>query len=1136
MQSPPPNWRRGFWSLIATQFLGAFNENGLKNLVIFIILALNISAAVRDRMSLLVGTLFSVPFILFSMAGGFLADRFSKRLVTMGTKYFELGVMLLATVALLRVNITLAMAAVFLVSTQAAIFGPSKYGLLPELVPAERLSWGNGILELGTFVAIIAGTMCAAIMADVFRGREAVSGLIFAALAGLGIVTSHTITRVPAADPAKSFHANFLAEVARQTRQIRADRILWLALIGNTYFWFMGALLQYNIFFYGHDTLGASDTRTGILQAGVAIGIGLGSVAAGYLSHGTIEYGLIPLGSLGMTVLGLALALHGLRYNTALVLLTALGFSAGFFAVPINALIQHRPEEDKKGSVIAAANWWSWVGIAAAFGTYYLMTHFLGVRASGVFLWASLATLAGTIYVLYLLPEAALRLILFLATHSLYRIDAQGRQNVPQRSGALLVGNHVSFIDALFLFATVGRPIRFLMFQQYYEHPLIKPGAKILGVIPISSQQHPREMIQGLRTASEAIRNGELVAIFPEGQLTRTGLLLPFRRGLERIMKGLDAPIIPVYLDGVWGSVFSYSGGKFLWKLPQRLRYPIRVTFGRPLPSGAHAQQVREAVEELGSESFARRKRETRTVARSLVRTAHRHPLRLAMADANTPKLRYGAALVKSLFLARRLRDAWRGQSMVGIMLPPSIAGALVNFAALLAGKIPINLNYTASQEVLAASAAQCALETVVTSRAFLERVHVEPPARALLLEDIAARPRSSERCLALAAALLHPTGVEKFAGRQRPGSLEDIATIVFSSGSTGQPKGVVLTQWNLAANVEQMLQVFALRAQDRILGILPFFHSFGFTVTLCLPAVSGIGVVYYPNPLDARAIGAMVSRFRVTMMVATPTFLNTYARRCAPEDFGSLRWVIAGAEKLPERIAQTFEDHFGIRPLEGYGSTECSPVVAVNTRDYRAAYFRQVGAKRGSIGHPLPGMSARIVHPETGQPLPPGEAGMLLVRGPNVMREYWQQPQKTAEVLRDGWYVTGDIAVMDEDGFVFITDRLSRFSKIGGEMVPHIRVEEKLQQLSGAIEPVFAVSSVPDEKKGERLIVLHTLEEEQLRTCVEGLANSDLPPLWKPRAEQFVRVESLPYLGTGKLDLRRLRELALEAVQAKAG
>jgi acyl-[acyl-carrier-protein]-phospholipid O-acyltransferase/long-chain-fatty-acid--[acyl-carrier-protein] ligase len=299
------------------------------------------------------------------------------------------------------------------------------------------------------------------------------------------------------------------------------------------------------------------------------------------------------------------------------------------------------------------------------------------------------------------------------------------------------------------------------------------------------------------------------------------------------------------------------------------------------------------------------------------------------------------------------------------------------------------------------------------------------------------------------------------------------------------------------------------------------------------------VGVVYHPNPLEARAIGPLVREHKLTFLLATPTFLQLYLRGCSAEDFGSLRVVMTGAEKLPDRLAAAFEEHFGIRPLEGYGCTECAPAVAVNTHDFRSAGFRQIGAKRGKIGHPLPAVSVRIVNPENpwhGENLPVGQPGLMLVRGPNVMQGYLGQPEKTAEVLRDGWYCTGDIAAIDEDGFLQITDRLSRFSKIGGEMVPHIKVEEKLHELAGSTEQTFVVAGVPDEKKGERLVVLHKLTDEQLATCLEKLAQCDLPNLWKPRADQFFGVGSFPLLGTGKLDLRKVKELAEKFAAPQSG
>jgi acyl-[acyl-carrier-protein]-phospholipid O-acyltransferase/long-chain-fatty-acid--[acyl-carrier-protein] ligase len=1128
--SPP---ERGFWPLILTQFQGAFSDNTYKWLLTFLILSYSLAQADRDRLVWVAGALFSIPFVLFSMAGGWLADRFSKREVTIGTKLFEIGIMLSATAGFLTSSLPMLFSCLFLMSTQSALFGPSKYGLLPELLPPKRLSWGNGVLELTTFVAIITGAVTGGYFAEWFAGREALAGGILVLLAALGLVSAMRLPPLPAADPARKLRINFLGDLFGQWKLIRADRVLFLAALGNTYFWFLGALLQQGVVFLGTDVLHLAQQETGLLSAAVAIGIGLGSLAAGYVSGNKIELGLIPLGSIGMSVFGLLVSRPGLSVLETAVHLSFLGFFGGFFVVPVNALLQHRPDPAKKGGVLGAANLLSSIGIFAAFGVYYALQTWLHFSPLEIFMTAGVATLAATAYVLWLLPVAFVRLVMIFVTHTIYRIRVEGRDNIPERGGALFVSNHLSFVDALLLAASTDREIRFLMFQGIYDHPIVKPFARLTRAIPISSLLRPRDMIRSLRAASEAIQNGEVVCIFAEGQITRIGQMLPFRRGFERIMKGVDAPIIPVHLDGVWGSIFSFDQGRFLWKMPKAVPYPTTVSFGRPMPPTATAMEVRQAVQELQSEAYRHRRARMTTLDRSFIRAARLWPLRFFAADPRVPKLCFGSALTKTVFLAQRLAPVWKGQEMVGILLPPSVPGALVNLAALLMGKVPVNLNYTASNEVIASCAAQCKLETVITSKAFLEKVPLQVPGRAVMLEELAENPRLAEKLRALYLAWLFPAPLlTRALGSTRVAALDDIATIIFSSGSTGEPKGVMLTHFNILSNVEQMDQTFTLDKHDRILGILPFFHSFGFTVTICLPACRGVGAVYYPNPLDAQAIGAMVREHAVTFMVATPTFLQTYTRRCQPEDFGSLEYVIVGAEKLSERIAQAFEDRFGLKPLEGYGCTECAPVVAVNTKDFRAPGFRQVGGKRGKIGHPLPGVSVRIVDPDSMQPVPTGTAGLMLVKGPNVMKGYLGKPEKTAEALRDGWYVTGDIAALDEDGFITITDRLTRFSKIGGEMVPHVKVEEKLHELAGATEQCFVVTAVPDGRKGERLVVLHTLDEEKLQPVLSALPECGLPNLWIPRGNQFFRVEKLPYLGSGKLDLRTLKESALNLSQ----
>jgi acyl-[acyl-carrier-protein]-phospholipid O-acyltransferase/long-chain-fatty-acid--[acyl-carrier-protein] ligase len=981
-------------------------------------------------------------------------------------------------------------------------------------------------------------------MGEHFSGHEVHAGYVLLGLSVIGFLTSLGVDKVPAAAPDKPFRLNIVGDLWAQIGKMRRDRALLLAVLGNTYFWFLGSLLFSTIVVYGPDVLHVGQTKTGYLNAMLAVGIGLGSMAAGWVSQNKIEYGLIPLGSIGMTCTGLALGItpHGMTGSAAL--LGVLGFWAGFFAVPVNALIQHKPAEQDKGGVIAAANLLSFVGIAISSGVYFVFTAYIHLDPRGVIVAASCITALSTAYVLYLLPEWFGRLILFFVTRTLYRIRVIGRDNFPDKSGALLVCNHMSFVDVALLIASTDRPIRFLMYQGIYDRPMIKPFAKIGKAIPISSEQHPREMLHSLKTATEALRNDEIVCIFAEGQITRTGQLLPFRRGLERIMKGVEVPIIPVNLDGVWGSIFSFERGRFLWKMPRRIPYRVTVSFGKPMPSTSTAVEVRAAVQELHATAFEARKSSMKTLDRAFVRTARQRPWRFFMADGKTSRVSYGSALNKTVYIARRLRRHIGAQPMVGVLLPPSVGGALTNYALMLLGRVPVNLNYTSSNEAIASCARQCSLDVVVTSKAFVERCpNMKIPGSTVLLEDALGGPRVSEKLTALALAWLVPVALLKralgahrakpvseaigAAGTRKASPMDDLATVIFSSGSTGDPKGVMLSHFNIVSNISQVTQVFMLGGRDKILGILPFFHSFGFTAGLWLPAVQGVGVVLHPNPLDAQVIGGLVEKYKVTFLIATPTFLQAYMRRCTPENFGSLQYVLAGAEKLPERVALAFEDQFGIRPLEGYGCTECSPVVTVNGKDYRAPGFRQVAARRGKIGHPLPGVSIKVVDIETGQPVAPGNSGMLLVKGPNVMRGYLGKPEKTAEVLQDGWYTTGDVGMIEEDGFITITDRLSRFSKIGGEMVPHIRIEERLHELADATEQVFAVTAVPDEKKGERIIVVHSLQAAKLATVLEKLSQCDLPALWRPKANQFVHVDSIPTLGTGKMDLRAIKALA---------
>ncbi|MEP4077211.1 AMP-binding protein [Haloferula sp.] len=506
------------------------------------------------------------------------------------------------------------------------------------------------------------------------------------------------------------------------------------------------------------------------------------------------------------------------------------------------------------------------------------------------------------------------------------------------------------------------------------------------------------------------------------------------------------------------------------------------------------------------------------TLQEILVRTARQHPTKPALADSGGARVSFGEALAKSIFLTGRLKPVWQGQDKVGILVPPSVGGAILNWAALLMGKIPVNLNYTLSQEGIISCIEQCGITDVVVSGKLMKKLKLELPIKVHVLEDLVTEPRLGEKIRAgfLAKATSELGLLKRLGGdRTKP---EDLATIIFSSGSTGQPKGVMLSHRNVVSNVEQVGEVYSFVPSDCMLGVLPFFHSFGFMATIAGPAVCGFSCAYHFNPMEAKVIGPLAAEHGVTIMIATPTFLQFYLRGLKPEQLEKLRLVVVGAEKLPKQVADKFEEKFGIRPFEAYGCTECSPGIALNGPGQN---------RSGSIGKLLTDIEAKVVNPESGETLPPGEKGLLRVKGPNVMQGYLGMKEKTAEVLRDGWYDTGDIVRMDEEGYFWIEGRLSRFSKIGGEMVPHGNVEETLNELAGGADQIFAVTSIPDPKKGERLIVVHTADDDLLDNVIAGLAEASIPNLWKPKRDQFLSVAELPYLGSGKLDLKGLQNIA---------
>ncbi len=1126
--------------LLIAQFFGAFNDNAWKLMVALLAikqiastheLAQSTFEVASQTQTTQAFVIFTLPLMVVSAFAGVFSDRFSKRTVIVTMKALEVLLMVAGTAALFfnPQGGTLPLLVLAAMGAQSAIFSPSKYGILPELLTHQRLSWGNGQLELWTFAAIIGGTALAGPLLDLSGPTPWVAGFVLIIFSACGLWASLLIPSVPRARPDGGVRETWQGAL----EAFRSDRVLALGILGAVAFWTLASLVGQDVLIYAKAVLQLSDTYSGLPLAAFGIGVGIGSLLAGKLSATKVELGYLPLGGIGITFSLVTLGQLTPGLAGTLFGMICLGLSSGFVVVPLNALIQWRAPADRRGAVIAFSNTLVFGGVLlGSIGSGILAN--LGFNASTILVISGVGSAILTAWALYQLPETFVRLVLVLLTHTIYRLKVLGRDQLPQEGGALLVPNHVSFIDGFLLLATTDRPIRFLVDQVYYDHHILNPFAKIMGAIPISSNGSPREILHALREAGRRLDEGELVCIFPEGQITRTGNLLPFRAGFTRIMKGRNIPIIPIHLDRVWGSVFSFIRGKFITKWPSRIPYPITLSIGEPLPSTSSAEDLRQAIQELGETAWQARKEDRRPIHQGLVRSMRTHPFRFVFGDSQRPRVNCLEALIGTIVLARTLREAWNGQHTVGILLPPSVGGALVNIAATLSGRTTVNINYTAGVAGMESACKQAGLATIVTSRLFLEKAKLELPSNctAIWIDDIPQTITTYDRCIATFLAIFAPIqALERSCGAITHPTNQDLATIIFSSGSTGEPKGVMLSHFNLDSNVEAVAQVLHIDKHDRVLGILPFFHSFGYLATLWFPAIHGAGVIFHPSPLDAAGIGDLIHRHQATVLLATPTFLQLYVRRCTPDQFGSLRIVLTGAEKLSDRLLMAFEERFGIRPIEGYGVTECSPVIAVNCPDYRAAGFFQPASRRGTVGQPLPGVSVRIVDPDTYERLPVGTPGMLLVKGPNVMAGYLGREDLSAKAMHDGWYVTGDIAKLDEDGFLTITDRLSRFSKIGGEMVPHGRVEEALHQAVQAEGVMLAVTAVPDERKGEQLVVLHTLEETEIPELLDKVAASGLPNLFIPRRDNFIKVEQLPVLGTGKLDLRGLKRLALEKI-----
>jgi acyl-[acyl-carrier-protein]-phospholipid O-acyltransferase/long-chain-fatty-acid--[acyl-carrier-protein] ligase len=1111
-----------FACFLGAQALGSLNDNAFKTFVA--LLAIVSVPEQATKLIALAGAMYVLPFLLLSTVAGDAADRWPKARLLRLFKAAEVVLMLLAVPALAARSMPGLMAVLLLLGAHSAFIGPVKLALAPELVEDEELSHANGLMQAASFAAIVLGTAAAAELARRYHGAPAWAAAPMAGVAALGWLCSLYVPETPPARPDATLEWNVLSRARANLAFLRRMPALESATVASAWFWFVGALFQMNLLVYGTRLMGLGEAEVARLQVVLALGIGLGSFVAGRLSRGRIELGLVPLGGIGLAAFGFDLAFSYRNPVHVAVDLFLSGMSAGFFAVPLQAFVQQRSPASQRGRVVATGNLLSFAALLVASAVLWGLDAKFKLHPGQVFLVVTAMSAVVAFELLRRLPDVFIRLLLMPLTRCFYNVRAVGLENVPHEGPVLLVANHVSFIDAFLIAMANQRMVRFLMLRAYYDLPVANWLFRAMGCIPVSSNDGPKALVASFKRAREYMEAGEAVCIFAEGEISRHGQMQRFKKGFERMVDGGKTPIVPVHLDEVWGSVFSFSEGRVLFKWPRKIPYSVTVSFGKPLPPQATAFEVRQAILELGAEAFKHRLEDVAPLPLEFARKAKSRPFSFAFGDSTGARLNGLSALTGAHLLGRAVHREAGPAPHVGLFLPPSAGGALANIGLSLMGRVPVNLNYSASKDIVDVCVAKAGIETVLTSRRFEEKLGWGPSAaKKLYIEDVAAGISPASKAFTAAAFLLTPQCVlERTAFRLAAGPLDRLATIMFTSGSTGVPKGVMLTHANIHANILAAAQVLPLGPGDVMIGVLPLFHSFGITATLWLPACLGMGAAFHYSPLDSKRVGELCEEFGGTAIVGTPTFLTAWMRRVEPEKFKTLRYVVAGAEKLREEVAQAFEEKYGAVILEGYGATELSPLASLNIPDISWPGIKQTGTKRGSVGQPVPGVVMKVVDPDSGKELPADQPGLLLVKGLNVMKGYLGDEKKTAEVLREGWYVTGDIARIDEDGFVTLTDRLSRFSKIGGEMVPHIRVEEKLHELAGSAEQLFVVASVPDAKRGERLVVLH--KGQDVDALLAKLNASDLPKLWLPDKASFHPVAEFPLLGSGKLDFQKLK------------
>ena len=1121
--------RPGFGGFLFAQAQVAFNDNATKLILIGLVQWL-LAASEASRLISMISLLLVAPFVLFAPLTGWLADRYARRDVVSASLWLQLAVMIVLCGAAFLHSLPLAVGGFFLLGLQSAIMSPARWGMAKELA-GENVGEAVGLMEMLGIAAILLGSLAGGFFIDTvtplvgspWNAAVLVLGVL-AASCLVALLAFRNIPRQPALAPTP-FGWQALFGHGQLLSALRKDRSLWRAALGDSVFYFVGGIVMLTLAQSGREMFpdGAGAARqTGLMLALLGAGVAAGSVFAARLSRRAINLGLVPFGALGMSAVFSILALLVPGSLLFLASLTALGVAGGLYLVPLATFLVDRSKEGERGRVLAASSMLSSIAGVLAVGAHRLTTAVFHLSTAQQFLLLATLMLVTALLAVRILPQDALRAVGLFLARLRYSVSTVGVEHLPENGGALIVCNHVSYVDTIILSLASPRPIRFLSHESFFKTPVLGSILRVFGAIPIA----PGRAKDALRRASECIRAGELVCIYPEGQLTRTGCLMELKSGFEIIARRAQCPVIVAHLDGLWGSIYSFEGGRYFTKLPRGLRRKTIVSFAAPFRAeAATAASVREVLLTLGEAAFRLRTKDN--LGRRILESLSDEPFRTALVDPTGEKksLRAGELLALGMALARQWKKSLP-ERRIGVILPPGTASTLANVGLLFAGKVPVNLNPTLSELAARSCLEQAGIQTILTAAA-IERKCTKFPwtPRVLHIESEMGSISGAQKLRNLAAASLLPTSLlSRLTGLTKTDPDAE-AALLFTSGSSGLPKGVPLTHRNLATNILQVSETGFVEKDDRLLTALPLFHSFGLTMGLFFPLVTRRAIVTAPSPLDCDKLAEAARADAPTVLLATPTFLRQYLKRVPRDAFGTLRRVVCGAEKLPADLRVAFRARFGCEILEGYGLTEASPVVSLNLPRPGlglGADGIQQGSREGSAGRLLPGVAACLLDPETLAEIPGAQRGLLALRGGNLVAGYLGG--QGAEKFRDGWYITGDIVRIDEEGFVFLEGRSSRFSKIGGEMVSHAAVEQAIATALPSEGTQDCVIGVPCADKGEELVLLTTrsVSRETLR---RALVSNAVPNLWIPRT--IVQVTQLPALASGKLDLAACLRLA---------